>query len=341
MPVSPSTGPILLIPEYSERDRRYVEQAVSKAKRKNPALSGSIFEFLKSVLLLDYPDDFEGSDKMEWVDFAMRFQQVTGPVMAKGLEDTVFYVYNRLVSLNEVGGNPEEFGTTLDAFRAQNVETAKSRPHSLITTSTHDTKRSEDVRARINVLSEIPEEWRRVRYAMEQTQQQEKAGDRWSKRFLIVTRNTCFIRRFLGVWPAHPVTGADHEALKARIRDYMVKAIREAKVNSSWMNPDGPYEKALLKFIDTIFSRSAANLFMKDFLPFQKKISYFGMFNSLSQTLLKITSPGVPDFYQGTEIWDFSLVDPDNRRPVNFDTRRRMLKGLKKRMAERGRPGAL
>jgi (1->4)-alpha-D-glucan 1-alpha-D-glucosylmutase len=144
-----------------ERDRRYVEQATLKAKRKNPALGESIFDFLTNVLLLNYPDDFVETDKMEWVDFVMKFQQVTGPVMAKGLEDTVFYVHNRLVSLNEVGGNPGGFGTHLDAFHGQNIETATSRPYSLITTSTHDTKRSEDVRARLNVLSEIPGEWQR------------------------------------------------------------------------------------------------------------------------------------------------------------------------------------
>ncbi len=184
----------------NERDRRYVEQAVSKAKQRNPALSESIFEFLKNVLLRHYPDEFRGADKMEWVDFAMRFQQVTGPVMAKGVEDTALYIYNRLLSLNEVGGNPEEFGTALDVFHAQNLETARSRPHSLITTSTHDTKRSEDVRARINVLSEIP--------ASGTIAFRDGAGstvrkNRWSmvEGSLIVTRNTCFIRRF---WASGP-----------------------------------------------------------------------------------------------------------------------------------------
>ena len=153
-----------------ERDRRYIEQAVSRAKRKNPALSATIFDFLQDVLLLKYPEDFGETDKMEWLDFVMRFQQVTGPVMAKGLEDTVFYVYNRFVSLNEVGGNPERFGTPLDAFHGQNIERAKSWPHGLIATSTHDTKRSEDVRARLNVLSEIPDEWRHCLVEVEQDQ---------------------------------------------------------------------------------------------------------------------------------------------------------------------------
>ena len=319
-----------------ERDRRYVEQAASKAKRKNPALCESIFDFLKNVLLLNYPDDFGETDKMEWVDFVMRFQQVTGPVMAKGLEDTVFYVYNRLVSLNEVGGDPEGFGTRLDAFHGQNIETAKSRPYSLITTSTHDTKRSEDVRARLNVLSEIPGEWQRCL-------------SRWSrlnrKKKLVVhgrmvpDRNDEYLlyQTLLGVWPANRMTVAEYEEFTARIRDYMLKATREAKVDTNWISPNVPYEEALLKFIDAVLASSSANTFLKDSDILQKKVAYFGMFNSLSQTLLKITSPGVPDFYQGTETWDFSLVDPDNRRPIDFVIRKQMLARLKKELT---RPNA-
>jgi len=319
-----------------ERDRRYVEQAASKAKRKNPALCESIFDFLKNVLLLNYPDDFGETDKMEWVDFVMRFQQVTGPVMAKGLEDTVFYVYNRLISLNEVGGDPEGFGTRLDAFHGQNIETAKSRPYSLITTSTHDTKRSEDVRARLNVLSEIPGEWQRCL-------------SRWSrlnrKKKLVVhgrmvpDRNDEYLlyQTLLGVWPANRMTVAEYEEFTARIRDYMLKATREAKVDTNWISPNVPYEEALLKFIDAVLASSSANTFLKDSDILQKKVAYFGMFNSLSQTLLKITSPGVPDFYQGTETWDFSLVDPDNRRPIDFVIRKQMLARLKKELT---RPNA-
>ena len=319
-----------------ERDRRYVEQAASKAKRKNPALCESIFDFLKNVLLLNYPDDFGETDRMEWVDFVMRFQQVTGPVMAKGLEDTVFYVYNRLISLNEVGGDPEGFGTRLDAFHGQNIETAKSRPYSLITTSTHDTKRSEDVRARLNVLSEIPGEWQRCL-------------SRWSrlnrKKKLVVhgrmvpDRNEEYLlyQTLLGVWPANRMTAAEYEEFTARIRDYMLKATREAKVDTNWISPNVPYEEALLKFIDAVLASSSANTFLKDFDILQKKVAYLGMFNSLSQTLLKITSPGVPDFYQGTETWDFSLVDPDNRRPIDFVIKKQMLARLKKELT---RPNA-
>lgn len=319
----------------NERDRRYVEQTVSKAKRKNPTLSESIFDFLKNVLLLNYSDDFGKTDKMEWVDFVMRFQQVTGPIMAKGLEDTVFYVYNRLVSLNEVGGNPGGFGTHLDAFHRQNVETAKSRPYSLLTTSTHDTKRSEDVRARLNVLSEIPGEWQRClsRWSRLNRKKKPVVDGR-----MVPDRNDEYLlyQTLLGVWPANRMTVAEYEEFTARIRDYMLKATREAKANTSWISPNIPYEEALLKSIDAVLASSSANTFLKDFDILQKKVAYFGMFNSLSQTLLKITSPGVPDFYQGTEIWDLTLVDPDNRRPVNFDVRRRVLGRLKKRMAKSG-----
>ncbi|HME45667.1 MAG TPA: malto-oligosyltrehalose synthase [Syntrophorhabdales bacterium] len=317
-----------------ERDRRYVEQTVSKAKQKNPALSESIFDFLKNVLLLNYPDDFGETDKMEWVSFAMRFQQVTGPVMAKGVEDTVLYVYNRFLSLNEVGGNPAGFGTALETFQAQNMDTTRSRPYSLITTSTHDTKRSEDVRARLNVLSEIPGEWDRCLSRWSRLNRKKKPVVDGQ---MVPDRNEEYLlyQTLLGVWPTIRMVSVEYGEFTQRIRDYMLKATREAKINSSWINPDASYEKALLNFIDAILSRSASNNFLKDFPAIQKKIAYFGMLNALSQTLLKITSPGVPDFYQGTEMWDFSLVDPDNRRPVNFDVRRKTLGKLRKRMAER------
>jgi (1->4)-alpha-D-glucan 1-alpha-D-glucosylmutase len=317
-----------------ERDQRYIEQAISRAKRKNPALNVTIFDFLENVLLLRYPEDFEEPDKVEWLDFAMRFQQVCAPVMAKGLEDTLFYVYNRFVSLNEVGGNPEKFGTTLDAFHGQNIERNKFWPHGLITTSTHDTKRSEDVRARLNVLSEMPDEWNHNLIRWSRINKRKKVAVDGQ---LVPDRNEEYLiyQTLIGVWPIHPMNHPDYEILIKRIKEYMLKAIREAKVNSSWISPNTLYEDALAKFIDAMM-HPPHNPFIKDLEAFQKKVSYFGMFNSLSQTLLKITSPGVPDFYQGTEIWDFSLVDPDNRRPVNFDIRKEMLQVLKNKMATNG-----
>jgi (1->4)-alpha-D-glucan 1-alpha-D-glucosylmutase len=314
-----------------ERDQRYLEQAISKAERKNPALNVTIFDFLKNVLLLRHPDDFEEADKMEWLDFAMRFQQVCAPVMAKGLEDTLFYVYNRFVSLNEVGGNPEKFGTTLDAFHGQNIERSKSWPHGLLTTSTHDTKRSEDVRARLNVLSEMPDEWNHNLTRWSRINKRKKVMIDGQ---FVPDRNEEYLlyQTLLGVWPIQVMSEPDYEIFQKRIKDYMLKAIREAKVNSSWVSPNTAHEEAMSNFIAAILSHGQKNPFLEDFEILQKKVSYFGMFNSLSQTLLKITSPGVPDFYQGTEIWDFSLVDPDNRRPVDFHIRKDMLGVLKGKM---------
>ena len=318
-----------------DRDRQYIELAVAKAKRKNPAVSPSIFDFLGDVLLLRLPEYLSDGDREEWLAFAMRFQQITGPVMAKGMEDTAFYVFNRLVSLNEVGGMPERFGTPLETFHGQNIERIKSWPHALITTSTHDTKRGEDVRARINVLTEMPEEWKRHLLHWSRLNRKKKPvidGRR------VPDRNEEYLlyQSLLGAWPAGRTEGSDYETFKRRIREYMVKAAREAKVNSSWINPNSIYEEALSVFIDTLLDRSPHNQFLEDFEPLQKKVSQFGMFNSLSQTLLKITCPGVPDFYQGTELWDFSLVDPDNRRPVDYGARRQMLEGLRVRRAEVG-----
>jgi len=317
----------------TDRDRRYIEIAVSRAKRKNPAVSESVFDFLKAVLLLNYPADLTENDRREWLDFVMRFQQITGPVMAKGVEDTTFYIYNRLVSLNEVGGSPDRFGTPLEAFHGQNIERIKFWPHALIATSTHDTKRSEDVRARINVLSEIPDEWhdclirwRRWNKKRKGLVEGQAAPDPNEEYLLYQT--------LVGAYPVEPMDGARRDEFKKRIQDYMVKAVREAKINTSWISPNTPYEEALIHFTDTTLSNTPDNPFLKDFEPFQKKVSGYGMYNSLSQTLLNITSPGVPDFYQGTEIWDFSLVDPDNRRPVNYETRMRMLKEIKERESE-------
>ncbi len=317
----------------SERDRRYIELTVSKAKKKNPAMSASIFDFLKDVLLLKYPENFGDDDKKEWLDFVMRFQQITGPVMAKGLEDTTFYVYNRFLSLNDVGGSPDRFGTPIETFHGQNIERFKYCPHALITTSTHDSKRSEDVRARLNVLSEIPDDWRERLIRWRRLNKKKKVVVEGQE---IPGTNEEYLlyQSLIGVWPIEPMGRTEYEVFKKRIKDYMVKATREAKVHTSWISPNTTYEDTLINFIETILSNVRGNKFLKDFQTFQKKISHYGMYNSLSQTLLKITSPGIPDFYQGTELWDFSLVDPDNRRPVDYGLRIKMLEELKKREQE-------
>lgn len=316
-----------------DRDRQYAETAVSKARRRNPAMNSSIFNFLGDVLLLRFPEGFSEDDKKEWLDFTMKFQQMTAPVMAKGVEDTALYVYNRLISLNEVGGSPDRFGLSLEAFHGQNLERLKSWPHALITTSTHDTKRSEDIRARINVLSEVPAKWKECLGRWSALNKMKKsaveghpAPDRNEEYLLYQT--------LVGAWPPGHLEETEYETFKTRIRDYIVKALREAKVNTSWINPDADYEGAVISFLDAILAATPGNKFLAEFGSFQKTISWFGMLNSLSQTLLKIASPGVPDFYQGNELWDFSLVDPDNRRPVDFSKRKQTLADLKKAMAE-------
>ncbi len=313
-----------------DRDRQYIEVALSKARRKNPAINASIFDFLTDVLLLKFPQDFDEPRRNEWLDFVMRLQQITGPVMAKGLEDTAFYVYNRLASLNEVGGGPERFGTPLDAFHGQNIERSKYWPHALIATSTHDTKRSEDTRARINVLSEIPGKWRGYLSRWSLLNKKKKAVIEGQ---LVPDRNEEYLlyQTLLGVWPVAFSQGEGYEVFKARIKDYMLKALREAKVNTSWISPNTAYEGAAMSFIDAIIADRRDNKFLQEFMEFQRVVAHFGALNSLSQTLLKIASPGTPDFYQGTEIEDFSLVDPDNRRPVDFRARSTMLEQLKKR----------
>jgi (1->4)-alpha-D-glucan 1-alpha-D-glucosylmutase len=314
--------------EVSERDCQFIDHAVSRARRRNPATNASIFEFIRDVLELRFYEGMEDDGKRQWLDFAMKFQQITGPVMAKGMEDTSFYVYNRLVSLNEVGGSPDRFGVSLEAFHGQNIERWKSRPLAMLATSTHDTKRSEDVRARINVLSEIPGVWR----------EQVLRWSRLNRKNKIVIdgqpvpdRNEeyLFYQTLVGAWPVRCEGEEEYGIFRQRIREYMLKAIREAKVNSSWINPDSTYEDALQYFIDRVLDDVPDNRFLRDFKKFHPLISTCGMFNSLSQTLLKISSPGFPDFYQGSELWDLSLVDPDNRRPVDYGLRAALLDALK------------
>lgn len=321
--------------EVSERDRQYIESATGRAKRQNPAISASVFDFVRDVLSLRFPDTMTDEHKPAWLDFVKRFQQITGPVMAKGVEDTAFYVYNRLVSLNEVGGSPERFGITLEAFHGQNIERCKSRPLAMLATSTHDTKRSEDVRARINVLSEIPEQWR-------------EGLSRWSrlnrKLKMIVdgkpvpSRNEEYLlyQTLVGTWPFCNPDEDEFTKFRSRIKEYMLKAMREAKVHTSWISHNSLREDAVLYFIDSILKEPGRNNFLHDFASFQRLTAACGIFNSLSQTLLKITSPGIPDFYQGNELWDFSLVDPDNRRPVDYLLRKTIQDDLLRKEAAEG-----
>ncbi|MGE5193234.1 MAG: malto-oligosyltrehalose synthase, partial [Deltaproteobacteria bacterium] len=313
-----------------ERDRRYVELAVARARRRNPATSRSIFDFVRDILLLRFPDNADEAARSAQRRFVGKFQQVTGPVMAKAVEDTAFYIYNRLVSLNEVGSDPEHFGTTPATFHQQNLDRQAHWPEALLATATHDTKRGEDVRARINVLSEIPQQWKT---RLSQWSRTNKRFKRDVDGMPAPGRNDEYLlyQTLLGTWPFEP-RDAGRDAYVERIQQYMLKATREAKMNTSWISPNEAYETATRDFVAAILSESPRAHFLADFEPFARQIADLGIWNSLAQTVLKLTSPGVPDFYQGTELFDFSLVDPDNRRPVDFARRREMLPALEQRI---------
>jgi (1->4)-alpha-D-glucan 1-alpha-D-glucosylmutase len=310
----------------TDRDRTYVRLAVAKAKRRNPQLSGLVFDFIRE-LLLEAPQHTSDPDWEERVRFAMKFQQTTSPVTAKGLEDTALYLYNRLISLNDVGGDPEQFGIAPAAFHDQMRARQQAWPASLSATSTHDTKRSEDVRARINVLSELPREWRACLVRWQKLNQRHKQR---VDEVLVPDRNEEYFlyQTLIGAWPLGQQDDPAYGEFRDRIQAYMAKAVKEAKVHTSWTNPNEAHAGAIASFIDAILDRTRLNPFLEEFLPFQQKIAEHGMHNSLGQTLIKITAPGVPDFYQGSELWNFSLVDPDNRRPVDYALRARLLTEL-------------
>jgi (1->4)-alpha-D-glucan 1-alpha-D-glucosylmutase len=285
-------------------------------------------DLIHDLLLLHPPASLNKSAKVLCREFAMRFQQLTGPIMAKGLEDTAFYKFNRLVSLNEVGGDPDTFGNSVDDFHHHNSEKAARWPHSLLATATHDTKRGEDVRARINVLSEFPDEWqnavtrwRDLNAAKKSVVNEKPAPDANDEYLLYQT--------LLGAWPGDDLSVAQLQFFRERMVACMLKSIKEAKTRTSWLNPNTAYEEATKNFVEGVLADSSQNDFLSDFKPFQQKLAFFGRLNSLSQTLLNMTAPGVPDFYQGTELWDLSLVDPDNRRPVDYEIRQRFLNELK------------
>jgi len=307
-----------------ETDYTYIKTAIEKAKGSGPALLNEL-QFIERFLLLDFGDYLSEEEKNLWIQFVMRFQQFTGPLMAKGFEDTTLYVYNRLLSLNEVGGNPNKFGISVGEFHRFVEARASLWPHSMNATSTHDTKRGEDTRARINVLTEIPKEWERNIKTWSKINRRRKrkvhgraVPDRNDEYFLYQT--------LIG---AFPFDGDDHGQFIQRIKQYAIKAVREAKVHTAWLKPDTEYENAFISFVEEILIPDGGNSFLSEFISFQKKVSHYGILNSLSQALIKITAPGVPDFYQGTELWDLNLVDPDNRGPVDFERRRRFLRQIR------------
>jgi malto-oligosyltrehalose synthase len=310
----------------SQSDRRYIEWAIAAARRRGSATEAPVFDFVRDALLLELPAPTERARGLAR-RFVMKFQQVTAPATAKGLEDTAFYRYNRLVSLNEVGGEPDTFGASVRAFHADAQYRARHWPHEMLTTSTHDTKRSEDVRARISVLSEAPALWRQ---SVERWQRMNRTRRRELDGAAAPAPNDEYLlyQTLIGTWPLEEPDEADLAAYRERIEAYMLKAAREAKLYTSWTSVNAEYEQALAQFVRAALDRREGNLFLADFCALERRIVRFGLLNALTQTLLKLTAPGVPDIYQGNEVWDFSLVDPDNRRPVDYAERRRLLEEL-------------
>jgi (1->4)-alpha-D-glucan 1-alpha-D-glucosylmutase len=329
---------------WTPADRAVVEHAIARARRRNPAVESSLFDFFREVVLPRDPSDVppggpaverrggyppaDAAEAKERLRFAMKLQQYTGPVQAKGLEDTAFYRYNVLLSVNEVGGDPSRLGCSVADFHDNNLHRALDWPSAMIATATHDTKLGEDVRARINLISEMPDawgrevsRWMRINRLHRRIIDGDPAPDRNDEYRLYQV--------LLGAWPVadQPGTAATRDFIE-RIQGYMLKAVREAKVHTSWLTTNQPYEDALTGFIERILSGAGGSRFLAAFGPFQQRIASLALVNSLAQVVLKLGSPGVSDFYQGTELWDLSLVDPDNRRPVDFSIRADALRSL-------------
>jgi (1->4)-alpha-D-glucan 1-alpha-D-glucosylmutase len=335
---------------WTTADRAVVDRAIVRARRRNPAMEGSLFDFFREVVMPRTPESGAGNPAQELrstdrragyppadaveaaarLSFAMKFQQYTGPVQAKGVEDTACFRYNLLLSLTEVGSDVERYGRRVEDFHEANADRLRRHRFAMLATATHDTKLGEDTRARINVLSEIPDEWSRevtrwmrMNRAHRTLVDGEPAPDR--------NDEYRFYQALLGVWPFEPdgpQSSPDSDPLTevaTRMRAYMLKAVKEAKQHTSWLTPTEDYEQAVTQFVDRVLTGPGGRKFLAAFRPFARRVARAGMVNGLAQVVLKIGSPGVPDFYQGSELWDLSLVDPDNRRPVDFDLRRRLL----------------
>ncbi|MGH7683162.1 MAG: malto-oligosyltrehalose synthase, partial [Vulcanimicrobiaceae bacterium] len=317
-----------------EEDRRFIEWAVLQAEKRSPLVDESIFVFISDALtlrILELPD--AGYTPADVLHFIMRFQQYTGPVMAKAMEDTAFYRYVRLLSLNEVGGDPRRFGSSAAAFHRQNGNRATDFPHAMLATATHDHKRGEDTRLRIDGLSEMPGRWRKMLRFLTKLAKPRAMVDALpapSKR-----DQYAIYQMLVGTWPMAWLDGAEVpeqgevDDYLERISQWVRKSMREAKLNSSWERPNPPYEDATLDFVRRLFEGSASRILFREFRVFVQDVAFSAMVSGLSQTSIKLTSPGIPDTYQGCELWDLSMVDPDNRKPVDFEMRTRLLSQIK------------
>lgn len=314
----------------TEADRHALDIAIAGARRTETAVDGSVFDFLHGLLsgeLVAGPKS--GLSRNAVLRAAMRFQQYSGPVMAKGLEDTAFYRYNRFIALNEVGGHPTTFGRPLSAFHDANAERARDWPGAMLATSTHDTKRGEDARARLAALSELPDLWTEAVAQWSDILRPDPA-DADPERQPDRNDEYAFLQLLVGTYPVELLGDdtPDTDALAAyaqRLRGAMTKAMREAKVHSTWADPNETYEAATLAFVDRALTGERSVEFLHAVRPLVERIARLGAQNSIIQTTLKLTIPGMPDIYQGTEFWDLSMVDPDNRRPVDFKGRAQTL----------------
>src|SRR5205807_9538683 len=311
----------------SAQDRRYIGEAIRCAKRRAASVTPLVFDFIERLLLKQTPTT-AADECMERAQIIGKFQQITSPVAAKGIEDTAFYVYNRLLSLNEVGGDPRRFGADPAQVHAWLVDRQRRSPSALSATATHDTKRGEDVRARLNVLSEIPGAWKSAVSKWRALNRRHKQDVRGAA---VPDANEEYLlyQTLVGAWPFDE----NIAAFRDRVRTYVVKALREGKGHTSWFGPDEEYEEGVRRFVDAILETRRPNPFLEAFRPFQARVAELGIYNSLAQLVIKIAAPGIPDFYQGTELWDLTLVDPDNRRPVDYDMRKNALARLREQSA--------
>jgi (1->4)-alpha-D-glucan 1-alpha-D-glucosylmutase len=298
-------------------DARVVERAFEAAEKRDPS-GRSAFEAMRSLFLSSEPTE-------EALTFLMRLQQFSGPLAAKGVEDTVFYLYNRLISHNEVGDSPHLLGSSVAAFHQRMQERQQQTPLSINATATHDTKRGEDARMRINMLSEIPDEWQEAVFAWKEINRKRKT-EREGRGMPDENDEYFIYQALLG---GYPMEGYADETFRQRLSDYLVKVVREAKTHSDWSKPDAAYEKAVTDFVSGILNNQE---FMQSFLALFEKVRTYGILYSLAQTLLKVTAPGIPDVYQGCEWWDLSFVDPDNRRKVDFEARQLALSQIQDRL---------
>jgi (1->4)-alpha-D-glucan 1-alpha-D-glucosylmutase len=318
----------------TDEDIAVVDTAISEARKRNPVQEQSVYEFIREVLLPPAADAGNAIDR--WRDrsvaFAHKFQQYTAPVVAKGVEDTAFYTDVLLLSANEVGGDLRHRASAVEEFHRENEHRLAHWPLEMTAGSTHDTKRGEDARARINVISELPDEWRTH---VSRWNTLTEGAHTMLGNGIAPDRNDewLYYQALVGAWPAEklgaPVPTAASSTTLERMQTYMRKALKEAKRHTSWEHENQEYEGAVAAFVESTLVGDTAEEFLTSFVPFQRRLAWFGMINSLSQLLLRIGAPGVPDVYQGSELWNFSLVDPDNRQPVDFPVRQALLREVR------------